>query len=315
MSFSSSKGRSGFTLIELLVVIAIIAILAAILFPVFAKAREKARQASCASNMKQLGLALIGYTQDYDEKFPPIAGQASVNGTTYTSLWGVSYNAGTTAAPITVPSIAGSFIKNDQIFQCPSGPRPASGGTIMDYMYNDLLASKSQAALGGVANTVLAAEGSGASEVPGNPPPANSYNGAYPAPVGSSSLTFNSGHATTATTSTNTSNAALAGDPAKALSGWNTSGTADSLKLDDSTRHSDGGNYLLGDGHVKWFKVTVGADGNTATVYYPQRAETSTSASAGTANANFKQPTACAANFEPVPGGAMCNYAATFHLN
>src|ERR1700677_1162138 len=57
----------GFTLIELLVVIAIIAILAAILFPVFAKVREKARQTSCASNMKQLGLAFAQYTEDYDE--------------------------------------------------------------------------------------------------------------------------------------------------------------------------------------------------------------------------------------------------------
>ncbi|MFQ6131990.1 MAG: DUF1559 domain-containing protein [Armatimonadota bacterium] len=63
--------RRGFTLIELLVVIAIIAILAAILFPVFSRAREKARQASCASNMKQLGLALIMYADDYDEMLPP----------------------------------------------------------------------------------------------------------------------------------------------------------------------------------------------------------------------------------------------------
>jgi prepilin-type N-terminal cleavage/methylation domain-containing protein/prepilin-type processing-associated H-X9-DG protein len=64
------KARFGFTLIELLVVIAIIAILAAILFPVFAKAREKARQASCESNMDQLGLALMQYTQDNDERMP-----------------------------------------------------------------------------------------------------------------------------------------------------------------------------------------------------------------------------------------------------
>src|SRR6266699_383275 len=62
--------KPAFTLIELLVVIAVIAILAAILFPVFAQVREKARQATCLSNMKQLGLAQSMYTQDYDETFP-----------------------------------------------------------------------------------------------------------------------------------------------------------------------------------------------------------------------------------------------------
>jgi prepilin-type N-terminal cleavage/methylation domain-containing protein/prepilin-type processing-associated H-X9-DG protein len=68
---SSRKRRSAFTLIELLVVIAIIAILAAILFPVFAQAREKARQATCMSNLKQLSHAFLFYVQDYDEIFPP----------------------------------------------------------------------------------------------------------------------------------------------------------------------------------------------------------------------------------------------------
>ena len=66
----SDKQRNGFTLIELLVVIAIIAILAAILFPVFAQAREKARQATCQSNLKQVGLAVQMYAQDYDETLP-----------------------------------------------------------------------------------------------------------------------------------------------------------------------------------------------------------------------------------------------------
>ena len=60
----------GFTLIELLVVIAIISVLAAILFPVFARARENARRTSCLSNLKQIGLAFLQYTQDYDEAYP-----------------------------------------------------------------------------------------------------------------------------------------------------------------------------------------------------------------------------------------------------
>src|SRR5260370_2746948 len=69
--------RKGFTLIELLVVIAIIAILAAILFPVFAQAREKARQTTCTSNVKNLGLAVVMYAQDYDETYPPLWYQAN----------------------------------------------------------------------------------------------------------------------------------------------------------------------------------------------------------------------------------------------
>ena len=73
-NLSSRQTRTAFTLIELLVVIAIIAILAAILFPVFGRARENARRTACLSNMKNLGLAFAQYTQDYDERFPNTSG-------------------------------------------------------------------------------------------------------------------------------------------------------------------------------------------------------------------------------------------------
>ena len=103
--------KRGFTLIELLVVIAIIAILAAILFPVFAKAREKARQASCLSNVKQLCLAVLQYAQDYDETLNSCYG--SINGVGSSRRW---YYQGSTNEGMLYP-----YIKNAQVFICPSG--------------------------------------------------------------------------------------------------------------------------------------------------------------------------------------------------
>jgi len=84
------KSRKGFTLIELLVVIAIIAILAAILFPVFAKVREKARQTTCVNNEKQIGIAVLQYVQDYDECYPLVRFAAPPGGPTQYIEWTVA---------------------------------------------------------------------------------------------------------------------------------------------------------------------------------------------------------------------------------
>ena len=106
------RNDRGFTLIELLVVIAIIAILAAILFPVFARAREKARQTSCLNNVKQFVLAEMQYIQDYDEQFPWIEGPAS--GYHYV-LHGLRATGITNADSPLVP-----YIKNNEVGVCPS---------------------------------------------------------------------------------------------------------------------------------------------------------------------------------------------------
>jgi prepilin-type N-terminal cleavage/methylation domain-containing protein/prepilin-type processing-associated H-X9-DG protein len=103
------RRQRAFTLIELLVVIAIIAILAAILFPVFAQAREKARAVSCLSNIKQIGLATVMYVQDYDETFPMEL-----------------YMGASGSGPCIVPSYVElvPYERNTQIYACPSDPTP-----------------------------------------------------------------------------------------------------------------------------------------------------------------------------------------------
>jgi prepilin-type N-terminal cleavage/methylation domain-containing protein/prepilin-type processing-associated H-X9-DG protein len=124
--------RRAFTLIELLVVIAIIAILAAILFPVFAKAREKARQTSCLSNCKQLGLGFAQYIQDYDSNWP-LMYWGNPSGT-----WNPNVNPPVTTPPS--PNYWGAevtpYLKNTQIFFCPSVSGMTSGST---YIYSDVI--------------------------------------------------------------------------------------------------------------------------------------------------------------------------------
>jgi len=128
----------GFTLIELLVVIAIIAILAAILFPVFAKAREKARQTSCLSNVKQLSLGILMYGQDYDERYMhggyAIPGMPLGSQGTNVCWWRF---------------LLQPYVKNWQIFICPSAAPQDASSSLQQYLdhygYNSRIANRAMA--------------------------------------------------------------------------------------------------------------------------------------------------------------------------
>jgi prepilin-type N-terminal cleavage/methylation domain-containing protein/prepilin-type processing-associated H-X9-DG protein len=130
------RQRRGFTLIELLVVIAIIAILAAILFPVFAQAREKARAASCLSNARQISLAFSMYAQDFDEVYPPAVD--AVSGAWWEGEVGPYIKTGTIGGILT----------------CPSAPSRAYA-----YSMNWSMNGKTDAAASNPADTILAADG------------------------------------------------------------------------------------------------------------------------------------------------------------
>jgi prepilin-type N-terminal cleavage/methylation domain-containing protein/prepilin-type processing-associated H-X9-DG protein len=229
------KKRFGFTLIEILVVIAIIAILAAILFPVFARARENARRASCQSNLKQLGLGIKMYTQDYDERVPPIEINAIADAdATHPYGW----------ADAVQP-----YLKSTQIFQCPSekwgarypndpifnGPRPTGPGAgYTDYWMN-ILASKTAAQGSGgksiaefayPSQTILLGDGGGTWTN-------------YPA-FFSDSRYYSDG-----VVNSSTAIGACASASAPNLA---------RIKDEGSTRHLEGTNFAFADGHVKWLK-------------------------------------------------------------
>lgn len=137
--------RSGFTLIELLVVIAIIAILAAILFPVFARAREAARKTSCTSNMKQIATAMLMYAQDYDGYMYHLNGRGfNFPGCNICNNTGCGTNFLRDDEIVANPDLGSQklkgainpYIKNDGVFHCPSNPRARTHACRSSYSAN-----------------------------------------------------------------------------------------------------------------------------------------------------------------------------------
>lgn len=221
------KRKSGFTLIELLVVIAIIAILAAILFPVFARARENARRSSCQSNLKQIGLAILQYTQDYDEKTP-----VTIGGSTYTP-------------PDHALSRVGPYTKSDQILLCPSDSTPSASA----------LQVVSSRGSGNVPTSYYFTEESSAGDGPVLP----ARWGAFRA-VGVSLADFPAPAETIAVSEqeNNSANPHINRSPSTP-----SSGNAGDVDNNVTRRHLETANYLFADGHVKAYKRGSGAGDQT----------------------------------------------------
>lgn len=158
-AFAPGRSRA-FTLIELLVVIAIIAILAAILFPVFAQARDKARQTMCLSNLKQIGLGWMMYAQDYDETTVPNQFIDAANSVMYQWDAAYVYPSGQTAYFDPSRGFLQPYMKNAQIQDCPTGADlPVTAGRFTSLAYNSTLWFRTFGDLSVPAETIVLADG------------------------------------------------------------------------------------------------------------------------------------------------------------
>jgi prepilin-type N-terminal cleavage/methylation domain-containing protein/prepilin-type processing-associated H-X9-DG protein len=223
---SGKRAGKGFTLIELLVVVAIISLLAAILFPVFARARENARRASCMSNLKQIGLGVMQYVQDYDEKYPLVCeGLIGANSTI--------------RANFNQPQAQGwayliqPYTRSLQVLQCPSESTAPNTSAFnvsgySDYFYNGLVGGRSQATIQYPSNTIMNGDGAGA--------------GTFADGSGNNlSMGTSWSYAYRSITATNVGTSGVA-----------YSDGSFSRTYGSDIRHLGGANYAFADGHVKW---------------------------------------------------------------
>ncbi len=215
---------SGFTLIEVLVVIAVIGLLAAMLFPAFGRARANARRSSCQSHLKQVALGIKQYLQDFDERFPLIVQGQETTPPLY------AFNS---PPALGWAELIGPYLKNTQIFQCPSeaAPQDTSVGPIQvsapdagytDYFYNKVI--------GGTAGN--------ASEDPGSPlVPRLEAQLTFPSNI---ILLTGCGSGGSSNTTSGADPQPPAGTPVAPFGG----------------RHLSGLNFAFADGHVKWLPKT-----------------------------------------------------------
>jgi len=280
--------RQGFTLIELLVVIAIIAILAAILFPVFATARDKARQTACLSNMKQIGLAFNQYCQDYDE--------TTVGGGKMTS-------SGSGWAGCLVP-----YIKSNGVFTCPSDPvsvipSVASSYTEGSYGYNANFIGAGPLSLSKLTApsiTVAIFEMS-----------ANSLRIDTGGNISTSEINSATGNGNTSYNMPCAGNLFATGVPQCAYA-TGTMGQPFSSSINSvAARHAGGAVYLCADGHAKWVMGNQVSNGYAAAAptygqnYYAPPWYNASGCASGTANMTNKN------NFN-LPAGPTITYSLTF---